>query len=257
MASFHSSVLARELTRNAYRRTYVEHDLDGFREPMIGFVKENQDPQKLGRVKVSIPVHELDDKPFVTDWIQIIMPGAAANRGWFFIPEPGDEVLVMFRDGEPLVVGALWGKDKAPDNNPEGQKPHCVIKSRAGSRVLLDDDGDKIVIEDGSGKGRITFDAKNNEITVEAIEGDVCFQAPEGTLAIDVGKNLELTAKQKIEMFSKGEMKFDGKSIDIKAGNIQICGVSGTNLSSGMAKPLKPSPSPELEPVPVPYEKEK
>lgn len=252
MAPSYSSVLGRELTRAVCRKTYVEHDLDGYREPMIGFVEENQDPKKLGRVKVKISVQGDD---FITDWIQIVMPGAAANRGWFFIPEPKDEVLVMFRDGEPLVVGALWGKDKAPDANTDGKNAHRVIKSRAGSRVLFDDDGDKIVIEDGDGKGQITFDAKNNKITIEALKGDVCIQAPNGTMAIDVQNNIELTAKQNIEIHSKGEMNFDGKAIDIKGTTGNISGLCGTNLGSGMAKPVTTPAQVAAKPVPDPYEK--
>lgn len=254
MAPFHSSVLARELTRNVYRKTYVEHGLDGFREPTIGFVKENQDPQKLGRVTVTITV---EGKTFTTGWIQIIMPGAGANRGWFFIPEAGDEVLVMFRDGEPLVVGALWGKDKPPDANPDGNNPHRRITSRSGSSVLLDDDGDTIIIEDGTGKGRITFDAKNNKILVEALQGDVCFQAPNGTMTIDVDGNTELDAKQNLEIHCGGEMNLTcPTSIDIKGGDVSISGTAGTNLCGGMAKPAQPSIL-TAEPVPRPYQGDK
>ena len=39
------------------------------------------------------------------------MPGAGKNRGWFFIPEPEDEVLVVFEHGDlnrPLIIGSLW-----------------------------------------------------------------------------------------------------------------------------------------------------
>lgn len=248
-----SSVLSRELARKAYQKTHAERDLGGYREPTIGFVAENKDPDKLGRVKVTLTVH---GQQHTTHWIQIVMPGAAANRGWFFIPEPNDEVLVMFRDGEPVVVGALWGKDKPPETNPNGDPPpRRVIKSRAGSRVLLDDENDKIVIEDGAGKGRITFDAKANKITVEALEGDVCLQAPNGTMAIDVGGDVKLNAQQKIEIHSGGEMKFDGKSIDIKAGQVSISGLSGANLCGGMAKPVTSPATVTAEAVPVPYEK--
>lgn len=248
-----SSVLGRELARKVYQDTYAEQDLDGYREPMIGFVEENQDPEELGRVKVTITVH---GEKFTTHWIQIVMPGAAANRGWFFIPERNDEVLVMFRDGEPVVVGALWGKDKPPETNPTGDPPpRRVIKSRAGSRVLLDDENEKIVIEDGAGKGRITFDAKANKITVEALEGDVCLQAPNGTMAIDVGGDVTLTAKQNIETHSGGAMTFDGKSIDIKASQVSISGLAGTNLCGGMAKHVNSPATVTAEAVPVPYEK--
>src|SRR5438270_13414067 len=91
-------------------------------EPMIGIVTDNKDPSKLGRVKLKFPVLSMDD---TTDWVPVVMPGAGKNRGWFFIPEKDDEVLVLFEHGDidrPLVVGSLWnGKDKPPAKNDDGK----------------------------------------------------------------------------------------------------------------------------------------
>src|SRR6185295_6824457 len=145
-------------------------------EPVIAIVTDNKDPSKLGRVKIKIPVLSETDTTF---WAPIVMLGAGKNRGWFFIPEKDDEVLVMFEHGamdRPLVIGALWGgKDKPPDKNPGGN-PRRVIKSRQGSKITFDDDQLKIIIEDGTGKGKITFDSNANKIIIEALKGDVCFQ---------------------------------------------------------------------------------
>jgi len=159
-----------------------EHESHKVFEAVIGMVTDNKDPSKLGRVKVKIPILSGDD---TTWWAPIIMLGAGKNRGWFFIPEIDDEVLVMFEHGvmdRPLVIGALWnGKDKPSDTNPDGANKHRVIKSRAGSRIFFDDsDSPQVIIEDGGGKGRITIDSKSNKITIEAITGDVCFQSPTG-----------------------------------------------------------------------------
>src|SRR5688572_18821933 len=78
-------------------------------EPVVGVVTDNKDPEKLGRVKVKMPVISGTDSSF---WVPIVMLGAGKNRGWFFIPEVDDEVLVVFEHGninKPLVVGAMWG----------------------------------------------------------------------------------------------------------------------------------------------------
>ncbi len=131
-------------------------------EPVIGIVTDNKDPSKLGRVKVKIPILSQQDSTY---WCPIIMLGAGKNRGWFFIPEKDDEVLMLFEHGDmnrPLVVGALWnGKDKPPDKNP-GKNPRRVIKSRQGSKITFDDENNQLIIEDGAQKGRITFDSNAN-----------------------------------------------------------------------------------------------
>src|SRR5262245_20921050 len=115
-------------------------------EAMVGIVTDNKDPQKLGRVKIKLAVLSEQDTSY---WAPIVMLGAGKNRGWFFIPEVDDEVLVMFEHGDinrPLVVGSLWnGKDKPADKNPGGN-PRRMIKSRQGSKIIFDDDQMKLVI---------------------------------------------------------------------------------------------------------------
>ncbi len=79
----------------------------------VAIVTNVQDPQKLGRVKVCFP--RLPGKP-ESDWVRVVQPAAGAGRGFYWLPEVSDEVLVAFERGEahrPYVVGALWnGKDK-------------------------------------------------------------------------------------------------------------------------------------------------
>ena len=221
-------------------------------EPVIGIVTDNKDPSKLGRVKLKIPILSDQDSTF---WCPIIMLGAGKNRGWFYIPEKDDEVLVMFEHGDvnrPLVVGALWGgKDKPPDKNPGGN-PRRMIKSRAGSKITFDDENEKLIIEDGVQKGRITFDSKANKIVIESLDGDVCFQAPKGDMTI-VARSIELTAKSKIEIRAGDDMAWGaGMSATIKSASATLS-ASRVNANMGLAAmPAKPTTSPED--VPDPYE---
>lgn len=221
-------------------------ELEGTRvyEPVIAVVTDNKDPQKLGRVKVKVPVLSDQDN---TWWCPIMMFGAGKNRGWFFIPEVDDEVLVLFEHGDvnrPVVVGALWnGKDKPPDNNPGGN-PRRMIKSRAGSKITFDDEKEQIVIEDGGGKGKITFDAKANKITIEA-DGDVCFQAPTGDIQI-LAKLAKFEATQSLEIHAGAAMAWgaDG-GITIKSSNVTMSG-SMANANCGTSSmPVAPISNPQ------------
>ena len=223
-------------------------------EPVVAVVTDNKDPSKLGRVKVKIPILSENDTTF---WAPIVMMGAGKNRGWFFIPEVDDEVLVLFEHGDmdrPLVVGALWGgKDKPPDKNPDGKNQRRVIKSREGSKFTFDDtEGEeKIIIEDGKGKAKITFDTKNNKIIIEAIEGDVCFQAPKGDLQI-LAKEAEFTATKNLEIHAGSNMQWgSGTTLTIKASNVTLSG-SKENLNCGVAK-MPEAPTAEPKDTDDPY----
>ena len=220
-------------------------------EPVIGIVTDNKDPDKLGRVKLKIPVLSDQDTTF---WCPIIMLGAGKNRGWFFIPDKDDEVLVMFEHGDlnrPLVVGALWnGKDKPPDKNPGGN-PRRVLKSRLGSKITFDDDKKQLIIEDGVGKGKITFDSQANKITIEAIDGDVCFQTPADDMTI-VAQSIEMTANTNLEIHAGDAMQWGaGASATIKSSGTTLSG-SKVNTNCGSAQmPSAPTTSPQD--VPDPY----
>jgi uncharacterized protein involved in type VI secretion and phage assembly len=220
-------------------------------EPVIGIVTDNKDPSKLGRVKLKIPI--LSDQD-TTYWCPIIMLGAGKNRGWFFIPEKDDEVLVMFEHGDvnrPLVVGALWnGKDKPPDKNPGGN-PRRVLKSRQGSKITFDDDKKQLIIEDGVGKGKITFDSQANKITIEAIDGDVCFQTPADDMTI-VAQSIEMTANTNLEIHAGDAMQWGaGGSATIKSSGTTLSG-SKVNTNCGSAQmPTAPTTSPQD--IPDPY----
>src|ERR1041385_9073063 len=155
----------------------------------------------IGIVKLKIPI--LSDQD-ATHWCPIIRLGAGKNRGWFYIPEKDDEVLVLFEHGDlnrPLVVGALWnGKDKPADKNPGGN-PRRVIKSRQGSKITFDDEKNTLTIEDGTGCGKITFDAEKNKIIIEALKGDVSFQCPEGEMKV-LAKSIEAEGATNLEIHS-------------------------------------------------------
>ena len=214
-------------------------------EPVIGIVTDNKDPDKLGRVKLKIPVLSDQDTTF---WCPIIMLGAGKNRGWFFIPDKDDEVLVMFEHGDlnrPLVVGALWnGKDKPPDKNPGGN-PRRVLKSRLGNKITFDDDKQQLIIEDGVGKGKITFDSQANKITIEALDGDVCFQTPADDMTI-VAQSIEMTANTNLEIHAGDAMQWGaGASATIKSSGTTLSG-SKVNTNCGSAQmPQAPTTSPQ------------
>lgn len=202
-------------------------------EPVIAVVTDNKDPDKLARIKVKYPVLGGEDTSW---WAPIVQLGAGEERGWFFLPEVDDEVLVVFEHGDihrPLVIGALWnGKDAPPETN-DGENERRTLMSREGSIITFDDDKGTITLEDGQGEGTIVL-SKENKITITAKNGDVCIQAPKGELNIVADKiesegtqNYHIETKSGTNIGSDGAMTFKspmlqcvGATVDLNPGGV-------------------------------------
>ena len=80
---------------------------------VVAVVDDVNDPEQTGRVRVRFPW--LDDQ-YVSGWARTVQAGAGKERGALVLPEVGDEVLVVFEQGDfrrPYVLGGLYnGVDK-------------------------------------------------------------------------------------------------------------------------------------------------
>ena len=209
----------------------AEKRADRVYEAVIGIVTDNKDPKKLSRVKVRFPTLPGND---TSAWAPISALGAGEDRGWYFLPEIDDEVLVMFAHGDinrPVVLGALWnGQDPPPDSN-NGKNERKTIVSRAGSRIVLDDENKTITLEDGGGKGKIEI--AEDKITIESASGDVCIQAPNGELNI-VADELNVDGQNTLTVVSGGDLNIggDGK-VTFEAGMSLMVSGSTIDLNPG------------------------
>ncbi|MGH2609868.1 MAG: phage baseplate assembly protein V, partial [Tepidiformaceae bacterium] len=191
----------------------------------VGIVTDSKDPEGRGRVKVKFPW--LADA--VSHWVRVAAPMAGPKRGFFFLPEVDDEVLIGFEHGDfnrPYIIGSLWnGKDEPPI--PQGEAVDAkgavvkrVLKTRAGHIIRLDDTSgsEKIEVIDKSGKNLVVIDTAANRITVEA-------QA-----------EVEITAKRKISL-SAPEVEIKGdQSVTIKAAQIESAASGSQKISGGIVE---------------------
>ena len=144
--------------------------------PMLAKVISNADPESQGRVKVQFVWQEEQNK--TTNWIRVRSLDAGSsevvskNRGFVFIPEEGDQVLVGFElnnPSRPFVSGSLFHRQ-----NGEGGKVNNNIKSiitRSGHTIIFDDseNGESITIRDKN-SNKIILDTVNKTICIEAQE---------------------------------------------------------------------------------------
>jgi uncharacterized protein involved in type VI secretion and phage assembly len=197
---------------------------DRFYGVTIAEVTNNKDEAKLGRVKVKFPWLSDTDESF---WARVLTPMAGGDRGMYFLPEVGDEVLVAFEHGNiefPYILGALWnGKDKPPETNEDGKNNKRTIKSRSGHTITLDDtDGEeKIEIFDKSKKNSIVMNTKENTITISA-EADITIQSSNGKLILS-GKEIQLDSKGDVKIKASQNMNIEaGSQLDIKGQMVNI-----------------------------------
>jgi uncharacterized protein involved in type VI secretion and phage assembly len=199
----------------------------------VGVVTNNQDPEKLGRVKVKLPW--LSDE-HESHWARVLTPMAGPERGLYFLPEVDDEVLVAFEHGQvdfPYVLGALWnGKDKPPEKNDDGENNKRTLKSRSGHMITLDDtqDREQIVIRDKTGKNEIVFDSKDNALTIKA-EGDLTIEAG-GKLILKSNADLALETQAKASLKTQADLVVEatGKASVKSKTNLTLEGTAKSEL---------------------------
>src|SRR5262249_60948242 len=118
---------------------------------------ENKDTEKgLARVKVSLKWLD-NGAQDQAHWAALSTPMAGDKCGFYTIPDVGDTVAVMFIAGDinyPVVLGGVWNKtDKSPEENGNGKNDFRGYRSRAGSRVILDDSSNsKVMLADKTNK---------------------------------------------------------------------------------------------------------
>ena len=238
----------------ASRSSTPEAESSKVYEPVIGVVTDNKDPTKLGRVKVKIPILSDDDTTF---WAPIIMLGAGKNRGWFFIPETDDEVLVMFEHGDlnrPLIVGSLWnGKDKPPPTRTPAATRARVIKSRAG---LEDHVRRRRATEDHHrGRHRQGQDHVRRQDTTRSPSrrstATSASSRPTGDMTI-VAKSIELKATTNLEIHAGSTMAW-GTDTTATINGVRASRCSGSNgepqLRQRAARRRRRPPSRKTSPI--------
>jgi len=138
----------------------------------IGVVTDNQDPDGLGRVKVTLPWY--GDGYDI--WARVATLMAGADRGTWFIPDPGDEVIVAFEHGDPrapVILGALWNKVDPPPEQMATANPKRTILTGAGVRITLDDtQGAVSLLLETPGGQRVRLDDTPATVTAEDNSGN-------------------------------------------------------------------------------------
>lgn len=201
----------------------VERD-DRFFGVAIGLVTSIQDPENMGRIKVRFPWLSAENE---SNWARLATPMAGPDRGFYFVPEVGNEVLCAFEHGDinfPCVIGSLWnGKDRPPVSDPQGKNDIRLIKSRSGHVLAFDDsvDDPKIEITDRTGANKITISTSDDAISIEA-KGDISLSAG-GKISLS-GAGVDIDGGGgRVNITTSGAMSVKaGPTLEIKGGVVKL-----------------------------------
>jgi uncharacterized protein involved in type VI secretion and phage assembly len=171
----------------------------------LAIVVDNKDDSGMARVRVRYPWHSQPRELF---WARVATPMAGKARGFYFIPEEGDEVLVAFERGDlrlPYVVGSLWNSSSpAPHTNADGTNDVRLVRTRRGHTLTFDDGAEgRVQVELSDGK-RLSMDA--HHITLRDEHGNgLTIQSDNGAVTIQSAGSISLRASQ-ISIESSGSL---------------------------------------------------
>lgn len=201
---------------------------------VIGLVTNNKDPMDMGRIQVKFPWMSDD---LASDWFRMATPMSGQGRGFMFLPEIDDEVLVAFEHGDPqrgFIIGSLWnGSDNTPmsvnDALGGGGVRRRRIQSRIGHIIELDDDG-MILIQ--TAQGQVLEMEDNQGIRISTADGQQLYMSNRGEIAMKTSQGRMIHATD----IAGGVQIHDGTGnivdIDSNSGSINITANATVNVKA-------------------------
>ena len=188
-------------------------------ETQMATVLSNADPEGKGRVRVRM---NWQTDGMQTSWVRVMTPDGGSssdvksNRGFVFIPEVGDQVLLGFRHGDPArpyVMGSLF--NGTTGNGGGSNNSIKSLKTRSGISVILNDDNKSLAIKDAGGSS-IHLDGNGN-------------------ILINAPKNIQFHAGNDMSLMV-------GHDLQVNVGNSQTMNIGNMLLTNVMQKILVNTP---------------
>ena len=202
-------------------------------------VISNDDPAGLGRIQVAFAWQK--DAGANTPWIRMTNPHSGGGKGFYFIPEVGEEVLIAFEGGnaeKPFVLGAMYNGGASSEYHTSGNDKK-VIQTRSGTKVIMNDAEGSVFIEDPSGntwlmdgKGNIEVNApKNMTFTI----GENFNISVGKDMVTNVGENRSttVTLKDKLQAKEAFENIDENKTVKISGDLSETTGTTTHKAEQG------------------------
>lgn len=165
------------------------------------------DPEGEDRIKVRLPLVSAAEEGI---WARISTLDAGNDRGTFFRPEIGDEVVVGFLGDDPrhpVVLGMCHSSAKPAPEPAEDDNHRKGYVSREKMQFIFDDDKKTIVLETPAGN-KMTLSEEDKGIVIEDQNGNTIILDDSG-IKIESSKDLTLKAAK--------DIKLEGTNVALKA----------------------------------------
>ncbi len=199
----------------------------------IGIVVSNDDPDSEGRIQVKMPLVSVDGDG---TWARLATLDAGDDRGFYFYPEIGDEVVIGFFANDPrqaVVLGMLHSSAKSAPITPNNDNHEKGYVSREKMKMAFDDENLDMTLSTPAGNS-IRLTEKEGGIVIEDQSGSV-IKFLDRDITIESAGNLQLKAAQDITIEA-------GVNAEVSAGaEAKISGTSGCALESSAITDIKGS----------------
>jgi hypothetical protein len=197
---------------------YTNPLLHGHAGTQPAIVKDNNDPEGMGRVKVTYSWGRADNE---SPWLRMQTPYAGAGKGFYFIPEVGEEVRVDFEGGNPdkAYVTASHYNGRATSGYGDSENAVKAIHTKSGTKIVFNDKEGSVHIEDAGGT---TWDMDGK-----------------GNLTVQVNGSFSVTAKNIVLNAQESISENAGAAINVSGGaSVAISSGGALTESAGKAYTL-------------------
>jgi Rhs element Vgr protein len=215
---------------NALPASGVLPAVEGLQIGVVSQLKE--DPEGEDRILVKMPIIDNSETGV---WARIACLDAGNNRGTFFRPEIGDEVVVGFLNSDPrkpVVLGGLNSSSKPSPSPATDENDEKGYVSRSEMKLTFNDDKKSVKIETPAGKV-VSMDEDAGEIKLEDENGNKIVMNADG---------ITIESKKKIVLKTNDDIEVQGKDIKHTAqASFKADGTAGIELTSSAIAKLKGS----------------
>jgi Rhs element Vgr protein len=202
----------------------------------IGVVVQlESDPDGQDRILVRIPVIDSNAQGI---WTRIASLDAGNDRGAFFMPEIGDEVIVGFINDDPrdaVVLGMLHSSNKPAPITPSDANNEKGFTTRSKMHLSFNDDTKTIVIDTPAGNS-ITIDEQSMKIEIKDQNQNKITMGTSG-ISLESPMNIDIKAGAVLTLAGGTSLSVGAPSLSVKAdADVSIQGAVAKLSSSGITE---------------------